>query len=121
MDFEIKSHLISKPGNSMVIEIEDLLISKPDIIKDMISRFPHLAEHIFRQLGLKNLKNCLNVRKQWCNFIHNENFTWKRMIQTNYKESINKKTLNITLRKAPLIIMQDFFFAIKKFSDDIEN
>ena len=75
-----------KQRDTMVIEMESVITSKSDIIEDMISRFPHLAEYIFKQLDTKNLKSCLNVSKQWCNFIQNERFPWKRMIQTVYNE-----------------------------------
>ena len=100
--------------------MEDQLFKEPDMIEDMILRFPHLAEYVFKELAIKDLKTCLNVSRQWCHFMHNERFPWKRKIQSSNnicKVSANNVNLNKMMKNAPTIILKDFCLAIKKFSD----
>ena len=73
------------------IEMEE--ISQFDIIEEMISRFPKLAQDIFKDLDDKSLKNCLKVSREWSKFIPNEKFPWERCIQSirrTYKLGFNE-------------------------------
>ena len=106
---------IMMKSQTVVIDVENQLPTKQDLI--IIFRFPHLAENIFKELGINDLKTCLKVCRQWCNFIQNERFPWKRRIQIEqkiFKPSTNNENLNKILKKAPLIILQDLCIAIRK-------
>ena len=98
-------------------DMENQLPSKLNPLDEIILRFPHLAEYIFKELGINDLKTCLNVSTQWQNFIKNGKFPWKQRIQIErkkYKQSANNKNLNRFLKKAPLKILQDLCIAIRK-------
>ena len=49
-------------------------------IATMLSRFPALAEDIFKELNNKSLTKCRKVSVQWQNFIDNQKFIWLRRI-----------------------------------------
>ena len=55
------------------------------IMDNLISKFPGLAEEIFKILEYKNYRSCRKVSRQWNNFIINEKFYWKKRIE-NYQE-----------------------------------
>ena len=44
------------------------------IMEDMISRFPHIGEQIFRKLSNASLAKCRVVDRDWQNFIHYQKF-----------------------------------------------
>ena len=82
---------LNKKEVRIIIEMEE--ISQFDIIEEMISRFPKLAQDIFKDLDDKSLKNCLKVSREWSKFILNEKFPWERYIQSirrNYKLGFDK-------------------------------
>ena len=47
------------------ITIENEVFSQFDLLKEMILRFPTLAQDVFKDLDDKSLKNCLNVSREW--------------------------------------------------------
>ena len=49
-------------------------------IDTMLSRFPAVAEDIFKELNNKSLTKCRKVSVQWQNFIDNQKFIWLRKI-----------------------------------------
>ena len=49
-------------------------------IDTMLSRFPAVAEDIFKELNNKSLTKCRKVSVQWQNFIDNQKFIWLRRI-----------------------------------------
>ena len=49
-------------------------------IATILSRFPALAEDIFKELNNKSLTKCRKVSVQWQNFIDNQKFIWLRRI-----------------------------------------
>ena len=82
---------LNKKEVRIIIEMEE--ISQFDIIEEMISRFPKLAQDIFKDLDDKSLKNCLKVSREWSKFIPNEKFPWERCIQSirrTYKLGFNE-------------------------------
>ena len=49
-------------------------------MEDMLWKFPHIGENIFKKLSKKNLVKCLKVKPSWEQFITNENF-YKQRVQ----------------------------------------
>ena len=50
-------------------------------MRDLIFRFPHLAERIFQQLDDKGLAKSRQVEKLWQKFIDERNYPWLRIIK----------------------------------------
>ena len=49
-------------------------------MRDIILRFPHLAEQIFQQLNNEDLVRCREVEKLWKEFIDERNYPWLRIV-----------------------------------------
>ena len=49
-------------------------------MRDLIFRFPHLAERIFQQLDDKGLAKSRQVEKLWQKFIDERNYPWLRIV-----------------------------------------
>jgi ankyrin len=49
-------------------------------MRDLILRFPHVAEQIFQQLDNKSLAKCRNVERLWQKFIDERNYPWLRIV-----------------------------------------
>ena len=49
-------------------------------MKDLILRFPHLAEQIFQQLDNKSLAKCREIERLWQKFIDERNYPWLRIV-----------------------------------------
>ena len=49
-------------------------------MKDLILRFPHLAEQIFQQLDNKSLAKCREIERLWQKFIDEKNYPWLRIV-----------------------------------------
>ena len=116
---------ILKQSDEVIIDFENQLLSETDMIKKMISRFPHLAKSVFKELAIDDLQTCLNVSRKWCNFIQNEKFPWEKKIQSVKnicKKSKNSENHEKMFKKAPLKILQDLCFAIQKSTQiNIQN
>jgi len=49
-------------------------------MRDLLLRFPHLAEKIFQQLDNKDLAKCREVESLWQKFIDERNYPWLRIV-----------------------------------------
>ena len=49
-------------------------------MRDLILRFPHVAEQIFQQLDNENLAKSREVEKLWKKFIDERNYPWLRIV-----------------------------------------
>ena len=49
-------------------------------MRDLILRFPHVAEQIFQQLDNKSLSKSREVERLWKNFIDERNYPWLRIV-----------------------------------------
>ena len=48
-------------------------------MEDMLWKFPHIGENIFKKLSKKNLAKCKKVSRSWEYFITNEKFYKQRV------------------------------------------
>ena len=55
-------------------------------MEEVLLRFPHLAENIFKLLTNKILVKCRNISKSWNDFIIDQKFIWMRLIKIHSKE-----------------------------------
>ena len=69
-------------------------------MKEIISRFPHIAEQIFEELDSNFFIQCKVVSPSWKNFIEESKFSYIRLIKT--VTSCSKKEVEKTLPKANL-------------------
>ena len=79
----------------------DIAGTEASVLNIMISRFPHVAASIFKELDNKTLNNCRKVSRLWCDHLDDQKMYWVRMIQrysTNMKSSYQqwKKVLQNT-------------------------
>ena len=96
------------------------IFSEIYIIEDMIHRFPHMANNIFKKLDTKDLKMCLKVSLKWSAFIHNQRFPWKRTIRKVrelYKQT-NNDEWNKVLKVAQKSILKHLLYAIQTFFEN---
>ena len=49
-------------------------------MRDLILRFPHLAEQIFEQLDNEDLAKSREVERLWQKFIDERNYPWLRIV-----------------------------------------
>ena len=63
-------------------------------MKEIISRFPHIAEICFEELDNYNLIQCKVISQSWKNFIEESKFSYIRFIaaSTNCSEKEVEKT-----------------------------
>ena len=55
-------------------------------MEEVLLRFPHLAEKIFKLLTNKSFVKCQSICKSWTNFIIDQKFFWMRLIQIHVKK-----------------------------------
>ena len=48
-------------------------------MEDMLWKFPHIGQNIFKKLSNKNLAKCRAVTRTWEHFINNEKFYQQRV------------------------------------------
>ena len=60
------------------------------IMEEVLLRFPHLGEQIFKKLLNKNLLKCMNVSKTWYHFISKENFYKLRVKYENGQKNVDR-------------------------------
>ena len=54
-------------------------------MEEVCSRFPLLAENIFKRLDQKSLTNCKEVSRKMQDSLENEKVLWKQMILKSIK------------------------------------
>ena len=98
--------------NEVAIVIDDI---KTTFLDEMMLRFPHILQAIFKELDDKSLTNCRNVSRACCDFIDDEKFYLVRKIQ-NYVSMKNfLKQWQKVLRNTPTENIKKIFVTVKQF------
>ena len=80
--------------------------AKNPTIEEILWRFPHIGEKIFKNLSNKNLVKCKIVSKSWNHFIINQKFYQQRVryeeLQKKHWKKVEKRMvdLDIAIREA---------------------
>ena len=75
-----------KLTENVVINMTNFITPTIDTI---LSRFPAIAEDIFKELDSKSMVKCRKVSVPWQNFIDNQKFIWLRRMQM-YSENMEQ-------------------------------
>ena len=85
-------------------------------MEEVLSRFPVLAQDVFKQLDDKSLANYREVNKIWCNFLDNKSFFWRRRIQKYSKNQTQfQDAWRIVTKKVSIEKLRELAIAIEKF------
>lgn len=94
---------------------------KSDIptIDTMFSRFPIVAQDIFKELDNKSLINCRNVSFSWQSFIDNQKLIWIRRIQKSNgsKNEFHMQWKHI-IRNTPINRIKELSTAVLQFFEE---
>ena len=73
-----------------IMKVDENIMKMP-ILNPMAfhPRFPHIAEQIFEKITKESLKICRLLSKSWLQYIDNQNFLWKKIVEDE-KEIPNK-------------------------------
>ena len=111
----MKNKVIFSSKKEVAIVIDDI---ETTFLDEMMLRFPHIVQDVFKELDNKSLTNCRNVSRACCDFIDDEKLYWVRKIQ-NY---VSMKNFLIqwqkVLRNTPIENIKKIFVIVKEF---IEN
>ena len=108
----MKNKVIFSSKKKVAIVIDDI---ETTFLDEMMLRFPHIVQDVFKELDNKSLANCRNVSRACCDFIDNEKFYWVRNIQ-NYVSMKNfLQQWQKVLRNTPIENIKDIFVTIKQF------
>ena len=80
----MKNKVIFSSKKEVAIVIDDIATS---FLDEIMLRFPHIVQDVFKELDNKSLTNCRNVSRACCDFIDDEKFNWVRKIQ-NYVSTL---------------------------------
>ena len=88
-------------------------------IETMLSRFPIVAQDIFRELDNKSLITCRNVSVSWQNFIDNQKLNWIRKIQKSNR-SMNEFHMQWkqVIRNTSIDRIKELSTAVLQFFED---
>ena len=88
-------------------------------IDAMISRFPVIAEDIFKELDNKTLIKCRKVCVLWQNFFDSQKFIWIRRMQ-KYSESMEQfyEQWKLVIRNTPTDHVKQLSKVVEQFFDD---
>ena len=106
---------------------EDVVINMASFdtptIKTMLSRFPSLAQDIFKELDNKSLIKCRQVSVQWQNFIDNQKFNWiRRMHKSNGSMDEFCMQWKLIFRNTPIDCVKELSAVVLQFfKDDISR
>ena len=76
-----------------------LVLTEDPIMEDMLWKFPHVGQQIFKKLSNKNLAKSKKVAKTWENFITNEKF-YKEKVYYETKQNEKDENGRTLLHKA---------------------
>ena len=79
----------SVPGNTRAMPPPIAYISdssKPSV-EEVLNRFPHIGEQIFKNLNDQNLAKCREVCDPWMTFLDSERLIWTRIILSHIEET----------------------------------
>ena len=88
-------------------------------IDTMFSRFPIIAQDIFKELDNKSLIKCREVSVPWKNFIDNEKFIWIRTMQ-KYGASMKEfyEQWKLVIKKTETNLVKELSKAVLQFFED---
>ena len=91
-------------------------------IDTMLSKFPAIAEDIFKELDSKNMVKCRKVSVPWQNFIDNQKFFWIRRMQ-KYSGNMEQfyEQWKLAMRNTPTDHVKELSKLVEQFFDGIEN
>ena len=102
---------------NVVINMTNLDTPKIDTI---LSRFPAVAENIFKELDSKSMVKCRKVSVPWQNFIDNQKFIWIRRMQ---KRSGNMEQFyeqwKLVIRNTPTDHVKELSKSLEQLFDKI--
>ena len=108
----MKNKVIFSSKKKVAIVIDDI---ETTFLDEMMLRFPHIVQDVFKELDNKSLTNCRNVSRVCCDFIDDEKFYWVRKIQ-NYVSMKNfLKQWQKVLRNTPIENVNKIFVIVKQF------
>jgi hypothetical protein len=108
----MKNKVIFTSKKEVAIFIEDI---ENTFLDEMMLRFPHIAQDVFKELDNESLKNCRNMSRAFCDFIDNEKFYWIRKIQNYVSMMIFLKQWQKVLRNTPTENIKKIFVTVKQF------
>ena len=118
------SLILTASKKSKLDEIKGFVKNKVIVISmtnfdTVLSRFPSVAQDIFKELDNKSLIKCRKASFLWQNFIDNEKIIWIRQLQKyigNMEEFYEQWKL--VIRKTPVIIVNELSRAVVQFFED---
>ena len=107
-----------KKKSKEVVVINMTSFDNPTIIT-MLSRFPSLAQDIFKELDNKSLIKCRKVSVQWQNFVDNQKYNWIRRVHKS-NGSMNEFYVQWKLiyRNTPFDLVKELSTAVLQFFED---
>ena len=92
---------------------------EPPPIDTVLSRFPNIAQDIFKELDNKSLIKCRKLGVPVQNFIDNEKFIWIRRMQ-KYRESMKTflEQWKQVIRNTTVDHVKELSLAVSQFFDD---
>ena len=86
--------------------------TKTQFLDEMMLRFPHIVQDIFKEVDNKSLANCRNVSRVYCDFI-DEKFYLAKKIQGCVRMTEFQLQWNKVLKNIPTEIGKDIFLIIE--------
>ena len=102
----------------VAILIDDIKSTFPD---EMILRFPHIVQDVFKELDNKSLANCRNVSRACCDFIADEKFYWIRKIKKCVPMKKFRRHWKKVLKNTPTEDIKEIFVTVKQFAESDLN
>ena len=88
---------------------------KTPIFDEMMLRFPHIVQDIFKELDNKSLTHCRNVSRVCCDFIDDEKFYSLRKIQGCVRMTEFQQQWNKVLKNIPTQVAKKIFVTVEHF------
>ena len=106
-----------KSAEDVVIIMANFDIPTIDAI---LSRFPAIADDIFKELNSKSMVKCRKVSVQWQNFIDNQKFIWIRKMK-KYSENMEQfyEQWKLVIRNTPTDHVKEISKLVEQFFDDV--
>ena len=114
----MKNTVIFNSKTEVAIVIDDL---KSTFLDEMMLRFPHIVQDVFKELDNKSLTNCRDVSRASCDFIDNKKFYWIRKIQNCVSMKEFWRHWKKVLRNTPTEDIKEIFVTVKQFAESDLN
>ena len=105
---------------------EDVVINMTNFdtptIDTILSRFPAVAEDIFKELDSKSMVKCRKVSVPWQNFIDNQKFIWIRRMR-KYSENMEQfyEQWKLAIRNTPTDHVKELSKVVEQFFDNFSD